>query len=156
MSIPGSVYIINPQSGKALDVEGAGTGNSTKVQLYEQNRTVAQKWVIASDGSIINPNSGKALDVSGGGTANGTQIQIYERNGTGAQKWVLNPDGSIINPQSGKALDVSGGGTTNGTKIQIYALCGYIDTHIDDIHFQPLLVTLTGHTPHSSQCEMYT
>jgi hypothetical protein len=56
MSIPGSVYIINPQSGKALDVEGAGTANSSKGQLYEQNRTVAQKWVIASDGSIINPS----------------------------------------------------------------------------------------------------
>ena len=84
-------YIINPQSGKALDVNGGGRANGTNIHLWERNGTGAQKWVIQADGSIINPQSGKALDVSGGGKSNGTNIHLWEKNGTEAQKWVLEP-----------------------------------------------------------------
>jgi hypothetical protein len=115
-----SYYIINPQSGKALDVNGGGTANGTNIHLWERNQGGAQKWFVNTDGSIVNPQSGKVLDVSGAGTANGTNIQLWEKNGTGAQKWELNADGSITNPQSGKALDVSGGGKSNGANIHIW------------------------------------
>ena len=38
--------IINPESGKALDVSGSGTTNGTKIQIWDKNGSVAQKWEI--------------------------------------------------------------------------------------------------------------
>ncbi|MBU5445214.1 glycosyl hydrolase [Paenibacillus sp. MSJ-34] len=125
----GKVYkLINPNSGKALDVNAAGTANGTNVQIWEDNGSGAQKWRVVSNGDgtykLVNPNSGKALDVNNSGTANGTNVQIWNDNGSGAQKWqiVSNGDGTykLINPNSGKALDVSGSGTANGTNVQIW------------------------------------
>jgi hypothetical protein len=84
--------IINPNSGKALDVkggQGGGYANGTQVQIYEKHGRGNQKWVLHPDGTIINPESGKALDVSGSGTTNGTKIQIWDKNGSVAQKWEI-------------------------------------------------------------------
>ena len=43
-------YIINPQSGKALDVNRGGNANGTNIHLWERNQSGAQKWVIHADG----------------------------------------------------------------------------------------------------------
>jgi hypothetical protein len=93
--VSGGVYkLINPQSGKALDVAGAGTENGTNVQIWEDfNGGIAQKWriipVYGDVSKLINPNSGKALDILNGGITNGTNVQIWEDNGGNAQKWKL-------------------------------------------------------------------
>ncbi|MBW7452971.1 RICIN domain-containing protein [Paenibacillus sepulcri] len=127
--VSGNVYkLINPASGKALDVNGAGTANGTNVQIYTDNGSVSQKWQITSNGDgtckLVNPNSGKALDVNGELTADGTNVQIWTSSTSVAQMWQItnNADGSLklINPNSGKALDVNGGGTANGTNVQIW------------------------------------
>lgn len=127
--VSGRTYkLINPNSGKALDVDGAGVADGTNVQIWTDNGTGAQRWqtIEHADGTwkLINPNSGKALDVSNSGVANGTNVQIWNDNGSGAQKWqiVEHADGTykLINPNSGKALDVSGSGVTDGTNVQIW------------------------------------
>ncbi|XID93524.1 glycosyl hydrolase [Paenibacillaceae bacterium WGS1546] len=127
--VPGTTYkLINPNSGKALDVSSSGTADGTNVQIWTDNGSAAQRWqaVQNADGTfkLINPNSGKALDVASAGTANGTNVQIWTDNGTGAQKWSIaqNADGTykLINPNSGKALDVASSGTANGTNVQIW------------------------------------
>ncbi|HEV7814856.1 MAG TPA: RICIN domain-containing protein [Janthinobacterium sp.] len=129
----GSVYtLVNPASGKALDVRSAGTANGTLIDIYTQNGSVAQQWQIIANAngtySLVNPNSGKYLDVVAAGTANGTAVDIYDGNGTAAQQWQigLNTDGSytLVNPNSGKSLDVSGAGTADGTAVDIYASNG--------------------------------
>jgi len=112
--------ILNPQSGKVLEVCEGGRDNGANIQIWERHGCGAQKWILEPDGSIVNPQSGKALDVVGASTQNGANVQLYERNGTGAQKWVLKPDGCIMNPNSGKMLDVAGGGIENGTNVQIW------------------------------------
>lgn len=124
----GTYKLINTNSGKALDVAGAGTAPGTNVQIWSDNGTGAQKWTLYqnADGSykLINVNSALALDVSGAGTANGTNVQAWTDLGNGAQKWNItkNADGSykLINVNSGKALDVSASGTTDGTNVQIW------------------------------------
>ncbi len=124
----GTYKLINTNSGKALDVAGAGTTPGTNVQIWTDNGTGAQKWTIYqnADGSykLINVNSGLGLDVSGSGTANGTNVQAWTDNGTAAQKWniIQNSDGTykLINVNSGKALDVSSSGTADGTNVQIW------------------------------------
>ena len=41
----GALYtLVNPNSGKALDVYGAATGDGTQVDIWDVNGTVAQKW----------------------------------------------------------------------------------------------------------------
>lgn len=124
----GTYKLINVNSGKALDVSGAGTTPGTNVQIWTDNGTGAQKWTIYrnADGTykLINVNSALALDVAGSGTGDGTNVQAWTDLGNGAQKWniVQNADGSykLVNVNSGKALDVSSSGTLDGTNVQIW------------------------------------
>ncbi|WP_425456964.1 RICIN domain-containing protein [Cohnella terricola] len=124
----GTYKLINPKSGKALDVSGAGTANGTNVQIWTDNGTGAQKWTIYRNANgtykLINVNSTLALDVEGIGTANGTNVQVWTDSGNAAQTWNItrNADGTykLINPNSGKALDVASAGTDNGTNVQIW------------------------------------
>ncbi|MCW2941834.1 MAG: hypothetical protein JWN00_4819, partial [Actinomycetia bacterium] len=76
---------ITGYGGKCVDIAGANSANGTAVQLYDCNGTAAQRWTVASDGSL--QGLGKCMDVTAAGTANGTQVQLYDCNGTGAQKW---------------------------------------------------------------------
>ncbi|WP_430122144.1 RICIN domain-containing protein [Paenibacillus solani] len=124
----GTYKLINPNSGKALDVSGSGTTAGTNVQIWTDNGSGAQKWTIYrnADGTykLINMNSALALDVAGSGTANGTNVQVWTDFGNPAQTWNItrNADGTykLINPNSGKALDVASSGTDNGTNVQIW------------------------------------
>ncbi|WP_439145189.1 arabinofuranosidase catalytic domain-containing protein [Streptantibioticus silvisoli] len=77
--------------GRCLDIDGNGTANGTKVELWDCNGVGGQKWVQQSDGSLLNPQSGRCLDSPSGATANGTLLQIYDCNGSAAQKFTLNP-----------------------------------------------------------------
>ena len=56
-------FLINPQSGKALDVAGGGHHNGCNILLWERHNGANQVWKIESDGSIRNPSSNKCLDV---------------------------------------------------------------------------------------------
>ena len=91
MLVVGYYKITSVNSGKVLDVTGAGTASGTNVQQYTYNGTDAQLWFLedAGDGYyyIISKCNGLYLDVSGGGTADGTNIQVYTKNGTTAQKF---------------------------------------------------------------------
>ena len=93
MNNDGTVKLINPKNGKALDVSGAGTAAGTNVQLWTDNETNAQKWRIESLGDgiykLINPHSGKVLDVKNGGTSDETNLQIWSDNDMPTQKWRL-------------------------------------------------------------------
>jgi beta-glucanase (GH16 family) len=108
--------------GKCVDVAGANTANGTPVQLYDCNGTNAQKWTLATDGSI--QALGKCMDVTAAGTANGTKIQLYDCNGTGAQKWLVESNGQLFNPNSSKCLDATDNSSTNGTRLQIWDCYG--------------------------------
>ncbi len=132
--------LINPNSGKALDLMGCGTANGTIVNLWTDNGTggcnggANQVWSPRqnSDGTfnLVNPVSGKALDVAGCGTANGTTLSLWDNGvnvcqGGAGQKWAISDagDGSytIVNPNSGGAIDVAGCGTADGTKVALWA-----------------------------------
>jgi len=42
----GSFKLVNPNSGKALDVNHSGTTNGTNVQIHTDNGSGAQKWML--------------------------------------------------------------------------------------------------------------
>ncbi|MFH8976216.1 PQQ-dependent sugar dehydrogenase [Streptomyces sp. NPDC017890] len=103
---------------KCLDVDGAGTADGTRVQVWTCNGSGAQTWTVSGDGTL--KALGKCLDVSGGGGADGTRIQLWTCNGTGAQQWAQQSDGTVRNPQSGKCLDASGGTWNDGTPVHLW------------------------------------
>ncbi|MGX6602398.1 PQQ-dependent sugar dehydrogenase [Micromonosporaceae bacterium Da 78-11] len=110
-------------AGKCLDVNGGGSADGTKIQLWTCNATNGQNWAVS--GQVWrNPNSGKCLDVAGGGTVNGTKVQLYTCNGSAAQNWVAQADGTVKNPQSNRCLDVSEVKSTDGQQIHIWDCLG--------------------------------
>ncbi len=110
---------ITNANGMCLDNDAQSTSNGNKIQIWDCNGTVAQKWTFKEAGSTLRVQ-GKCLDIAGGGTGNGTKVQLYDCNGTGAQVWLPQPNGSYKNPQSGRCLDDPGASTTRGTQVQIW------------------------------------
>lgn len=119
--------------GQVVDVAGGSLSDSTQVQLYGSNDTLAQYWTFTYNKStgyytVRSAVSGKVLGCRGGGVLNGTAVQQYAENGTTAQWWrvVMNADGSVslVSAKSGLALDVTGANSANGTKLQLYSQNG--------------------------------
>lgn len=135
-STPGldGTYTVTSQSGLALDVAGGATTNGSRVQIYNQNGTPAQKWQLMSnpDGSytIQNPASGRVLDVINGSLTNSTRTQLYDSNGSCAQRWSVQKLGGgaykvMSSCSPSLLLDVVGGGVyTSSTPTQIYSSNG--------------------------------
>ncbi|MFI7551523.1 glycosyl hydrolase family 18 protein [Micromonospora sediminimaris] len=109
-------------AGKCIDVAAAATANGTAIQLYTCNGTNAQRWTVATDGTLR--ALGKCLDVTSAGTANGTPIQLWECNGTGAQVWQAQSNGTLRNPASNRCLDATGNSSADGTRLQIWDCFG--------------------------------
>jgi len=96
--------------GRCLDIDGNGTTNGTKLELYDCNGVGGQQWVPQPNGSLLNPQSGRCLDDPSGNTANGTPLQIYDCNGNAAQQFRI-VNGVPIHLAGGKCVDVSGDDT---------------------------------------------
>ncbi len=117
----------------SLDVTNGSKATGAKVQLYESNETLAQRWKVeyTDDGyaKIVSANSGKVLDVDGASIQNGVQIQQYDWNKTRAQKWlpIKNDNGTYTFYSAlgrGLVLDVASGIAVNGAKVQTYTWNG--------------------------------
>ena len=87
--------MINPGSGKALDVAANGHSDGTNVIIYTENGSDAQKWIlnIIDTGiyKLIHKSSDKVLDVSENSSNDEANIQIWSSNNTRAQQWRLVP-----------------------------------------------------------------
>jgi glucosylceramidase len=119
----GTTGTLTGLAGKCLDVAGAATADGTPVQLYSCNGTAAQRWTLATDGSVR--SLGKCLDVPGGSTANGAQLQLWTCNGSGAQRWSYDATThDLVNTAADKCLDVTGNSSADGTRTQIWTCTG--------------------------------
>jgi len=127
-TVPDGYYIITSQlpSHFVLDISGASEASGATLQLWVNNKTLAQIFYIQkqSDGfySIRSANSTAALDVQWGSLmATGTVWQ-YANNNSAAQRWSIigNNDGSVtfISRLSGMALDVRWGEDRAGALLQ--------------------------------------
>jgi cytochrome c len=112
---------ITGANGSCVDVNGGGTADGTKVQLWSCTGGANQQWT--RTGSTFRA-LGKCLDVNGAGTADGTVVQLWTCNGGAAQNWTPQSNGSLVNPNSGKCLDANGGSTANGTQLIIWTCHG--------------------------------
>ena len=111
-----------------MDVTGASKNNGARVQLYQGNKTTAQKFKVQHLGGgyykITCVASGKVLDVSGGSTKNGAILQQYTWNGSESQRWIIKAQSggtySILTAINGNVIDLPGARATNSNKLQMY------------------------------------
>ena len=123
-------YVISSvlNSNYVFDVSGASVKDNANIQLYQNNDSNAQKFIVTHDSqgyvTFTNAKSGKVLDVSGGKPGNNKNIQQYASNGTRAQKWVVKKDGNGYNIisalDSSYVIDLSGARVVNNRNIQLY------------------------------------
>lgn len=102
----GFVMFKNRKTGKYLDLASAFATSKRQIQLYSENGTYAQKWIVVNKNgkyqiiSAVNPNF--VLDLSNATLDGGDfgVVQLYYDNGTFAQRWVfekLYTPGTIVN-----------------------------------------------------------
>lgn len=111
-----------------LDVSNGSSDNQANVQLWTDNNSLAQQFMVTyiGDGQyqIGALCSDKMLDVAYGGTTDGTNVWQFEQNCTASQKWLIEEgdDGwyTLISAQNGLALDVSGANAFNGSNVQVW------------------------------------
>ena len=89
----GFYEIINPATGKSLNVYGGFVDAETNVQLWDRDGSCAGYWRLDrnSDGTyfIQSACSDLVLDVYSGIAENERNIQVYYRHGGDNQKWVI-------------------------------------------------------------------
>lgn len=123
-------HVVSTMTTLAMDIASGKMTNGTNIQIYNQNKTLAQNFTIkktSDDLYVIRSDNEKVIDISGGRILNGTKLQLYDYNGTCAQKWkILKSDNGLYEIlsacDSNKAIDVSGGAIgLSGTKLQLYS-----------------------------------
>jgi lysophospholipase L1-like esterase len=111
--------LVNTNSGRCLDVNGASTAAGTRTIIWDCNGQTNQHWIRTAAGELRVYGS-SCLDVYDAGTANGTSVIIWPCSGGSNQHWAFRPDGSVRAVGANKCLDVTSSGTANATPIQIY------------------------------------
>lgn len=102
----GFVMFKNRKTGKYLDLASAFATSKRQIQLYSENGTYAQKWIVVNKNgkyqiiSAVNPNF--VLDLSNATLDGGDfgVVQLYYDNGTFVQRWVFEKiytPGTIVN-----------------------------------------------------------
>ncbi|AWH32305.1 ricin-type beta-trefoil lectin domain protein [Stenotrophomonas sp.] len=119
---PGKSTITGVQSGRVWDMVGYGTGEGTRLQLYDAHGDWNQSWKFTR--TSIYGISNKVLDATGASSANGTKIQLYDNAGTDNQLWEFDPANGQITGVGGKCLDVEGANTADGTLVQLWDCSG--------------------------------
>mmetsp|Transcript_1021 Transcript_1021/g.1218 ORF Transcript_1021/g.1218 Transcript_1021/m.1218 type:complete len:203 (-) Transcript_1021:129-737(-) len=118
--------LINPQTGKALDVDGAKCNDGTNIHLWDVNRSGAQIFHYHYDSkAIVNVMCNKAIDISAFNCNDGANIQLWSRNRSGAQQFSFYTDRTIrsVGCQN-KAIDIDKGSSDNGTNILSWSIHG--------------------------------
>ncbi|MBB1242415.1 ricin-type beta-trefoil lectin domain protein [Streptomyces durbertensis] len=115
---PGTGEIVGVQSGRCVDVKGAGTKEGTQIQLYDCNGTVAQAWRLHPDGTIRALD--RCMDVQFARTENGTRIGLNNCHDGGNQRWERLPNGLLRSLHSQRCLAPLNNGSGRDTPLVIW------------------------------------
>ncbi|MGN9908768.1 non-reducing end alpha-L-arabinofuranosidase family hydrolase [Phytohabitans sp. LJ34] len=124
--------LVNRNSGKAVDVNGAATTDGARIIQWSRHDQANQQWQFVDSGGgyyrIRSRHSGKVLDVSNVSTADGAAIvQWSDHNGANQQFRLADSDGGyvrLINRNSNKAVEVQGAATNDGGNVVQYTDVG--------------------------------
>jgi streptogrisin C len=113
--------IISNYNGKCIDVPGANFVDGAKLQMWDCNGTVAQKWTFV-DGTVR--AGGKCMDVAWANPNNGTAIQIANCSGNLAQQFVLSGAGDLVSVLANKCVDIANWNPSSGAPLIIWQCTG--------------------------------
>lgn len=107
---------------RLIDVSGGSKADDAKLQVWNRNGTLVQKWSVSvfDDGSVLikGADSGKYLSQS-----NGKLMSVKEA--AEGSHWIprVSPMGGLVlvNAVSGAVVDLTGANAAAGTAIQMYA-----------------------------------
>ena len=111
-----------------LDVEKGANVSGANVQLYKNNETKSQRFIVKYLGNgyytIKAAHSDKVLDVANGGKTAGTNVWQCFDNDSDAQKWIIKESEIsgyyyIVSKCNDLYLDVANGIAANGTNIAV-------------------------------------
>ncbi|MBO7699279.1 RICIN domain-containing protein, partial [Candidatus Saccharibacteria bacterium] len=121
-------------SGLMLDVVDGRIDNGTNLQLYQDNGTCAQQWLIINNGngySLRSECSYKTINVVGGNAnTEGAKIQINDATGANSERWifgdlsaaVIENGDYVLETSAKKAIDLQYGSSANRTKTHTYEI----------------------------------
>jgi len=104
-------------AGKCVDVNGSGTADGTKIQLWTCSGGSNQQWT--RNGTTLRA-LGKCMTATG--TTDGALVQLATCNGSTGQNWTTGTNGALA--ASGKCLDANGASSANGTQLIIWTCHG--------------------------------
>ncbi|KJA15305.1 carbohydrate-binding module family 13 protein [Hypholoma sublateritium FD-334 SS-4] len=121
---PSQVTTIHPLFGgaqKCMDVRGAKFENGTPVQVYDCNKTNAQRWLITRGNTKVQlAGTNFCLD-AGSNPASGVGLKIWQcYDNLAAQAWNYSDDDRITLVGKGQCLDLTGGNTANSNQLQTW------------------------------------
>ncbi len=109
--------LVNPVSGKCLDVTGGSNADGTQVEIWTCTGGENQLWTSTSAGELRVTIRGATKCLAAPGGANGVKVVIGTCSG---RRWTLNSDQTITDAQSGKCLDIVANGTANGAIVELW------------------------------------
>lgn len=121
----GTYKLVNRNSGKALDVNGASTADGAGIIQWPSTGGANQSWKLLpnSDGSyrLAGGGSGELLE-SPGGSAQGAALDQWSDNGGDNQRWKLVPSATsgyyrLVNVRNGWCADVANASTADGASV---------------------------------------
>ena len=130
-------YIYSKCGNLCIDVPGGNANNGTNLQLYKENGTNSQKFILIKrevegkqtlkDGIYkIKLKNNKSFDISNGSCNNYANLQTWDNSNVQQQKFRIkyNNDGTytISAIHSKKSIDVQNGGTKINTNVCQYEL----------------------------------
>ncbi|MET9323603.1 ricin-type beta-trefoil lectin domain protein [Streptomyces sp. NPDC003038] len=75
--------------GKCLSAAGAGTANTTLIELRTCDSSAKQQFLPRANGAIYNPASGRCIDLGNYDTTPGRQLWLFDCNRSPAQTWTI-------------------------------------------------------------------
>lgn len=122
--------LVDNNSGKCLDVLGAGHSTGTPVNIYSCHGGDNQQFVAPATGTVgeIRVYGTMCLGPASGQSGNGTAVVIAPCDGTPAQRWTRTTAGEF-GAADGRCLDVLGGRTDNLTTVWLWDCLGAPNQH---------------------------
>ncbi|UMP03376.1 non-reducing end alpha-L-arabinofuranosidase family hydrolase [Amycolatopsis sp. EV170708-02-1] len=117
--------LVNRNSGKALDVNGASAAEGAGLVQWTRTNATNQQFQFLDAGGgdyrLRARHSGKVADVREASTADGASVVQWTDNGGTHQRFRLADSGDgyvrLLNRNSGKAVEVQGGSTADGASV---------------------------------------
>jgi alpha-galactosidase len=119
--------LLNPISGRCLDVRGGVAGPGAPVILWDCHGRENQRWTMEPDGTVRGI-AGMCLDAYGGASANGTEVGIFACHGRENQLWTLRSDG-YLRGIGGKCVTAEGPAVENLTRLVLWDCTGKANQH---------------------------